>query len=104
MKKHALGDQGLQVSLFPEASIKGRLINMDFQKKTKQHLEAPSTLTVHDVKAEVMLQIDVTYENEQWLLRTRVPVDRNIFKLNGKKANSIDDIVYVDVLVELKGK
>lgn len=101
MKKHALGDEGMQVSLFPEASIVGKL-PINFESDELQEFNTKAKLLVHGIEQEVSLKVKAIKKGEQWEISTVVPVNRETFELNGKKASSIDDTVFVEVKVLMK--
>jgi hypothetical protein len=100
MQKHALGDQGLQVSVFPFATLSG-IIEIDFNKQS-QTIYCDANLKIHDATKVVRIKLVVKKEDNLLRIKTTVPVDRNIHSLNGKKANSIDDIVLVTVDLLMK--
>ncbi len=100
MKKHALGKEGMQVDLFPVASISGK-IPIDFEDTNKQQLSSEVILDIHGVKEIVNLEFEVVYKEGKWHINTMVPVRRLIYNLTGKKASSIDEVVFVEVFVNM---
>ncbi len=103
MKKHALGKEGMQVDLFPVASIVGK-IPIDFNKTSKQQFSSEATLDIHGINEVVKLDFEVFYKEGQWQIKTMVPVKRLSFNLTGKKANAIDEVVFVEVFVNMMSK
>ena len=103
MKKHALGKEGMQVDLFPIASIVGK-IPIDFDETSKQQFSSEATLDIHGLKEVVNLDFEVLYSEGQWQIKTMVPVKRLSFNLTGKKANAIDEVVFVEVFVNMMSR
>ena len=103
MKKHALGKEGMQVDLFPIATITGNL-PLDFAKHTKQQLNCMAELEVHGVKRQVELDFLAVYIDNKWQISTLVPIERLTYNLLGKKASAIDEVVNVNVVVNMKRK
>lgn len=101
MKKHAVGNEGLQVGVFPLAFISGKL-KFDKYSKVPQKTSTQAELTLHGVTFEVPLEFVIQKLGAGWEVNTVVPVDRSLFNLNGKKARSIDDVIYVNVHVVLE--
>ena len=88
------------MSIFPLATLSG-IIEIDFNNED-QIIYCDANLKIHDVTKVVRIKLVVQRENESLRIKTTVPVDRNIHGLNGKKANSIDDIVFVNVELLMK--
>ena len=103
MKKHAIGEEGLQAEIHPSAVFRGKITGgFDPKKLGEQSIQISGELDLHGYKIAQELTGTLVADVDQVTIKTVLPIERLKFDLNGKKASSIDEVVNVRVEMVLK--